>query len=54
MIAGALLCAATAGAYTFTDPTVQPLGPLVTVFDHSTQNCEDIDIPDAPARAFRD
>jgi len=29
-------------------------GPVETVFQHSTQACEDLDIPDDAARAFRD
>jgi hypothetical protein len=38
-------------------PTLKSIaivGPQQTVFDWSRQACEDIDIPDAPARAFRD
>ena len=34
--------------------TVEVAGPPETVFDWSTSACEEIDIPDAPARAFRD
>ena len=42
-----------AQAYTF-GSTIKPLGPEETVFDWSTQKCEDLNIPDSPARAFRD
>ncbi|MFM7023535.1 MAG: hypothetical protein ACKOXB_11225 [Flavobacteriales bacterium] len=34
--------------------TVTLLGSATTVFDYSASNCNTIDIPDAPARAFRD
>jgi hypothetical protein len=34
--------------------TVTTIGSATTVFDYSTQNCNTIDIPDVPARAFRD
>jgi hypothetical protein len=54
VVAGFLCVVAPAGAYTFTDPTVQPVGNLVNAFDWSSMNCEQVDIPDAPARAFRD
>src|SRR3954451_16532398 len=43
-----------AGAYVFPDPRVQPAGSPVTAFDWTTDRCEDLDIPDTPARAFRD
>ena len=43
-----------ARAYDFPDPRVQPTGSPVTVFDWTTDRCEDADIPDTPARAFRD
>ena len=35
-------------------PGVQLVGGLEVVYDHSSENCEDVDIPDMPARAFRD
>ena len=41
-------------------PTVAQMGPQETVFDHSNPDgtrkdaCEDLNIPDLPARAFRD
>jgi hypothetical protein len=31
-----------------------PIGPPEMVFDWTTERCEDLDIPDLPARAFRD
>jgi hypothetical protein len=34
--------------------TFSVTGPMETVFQHSTQACEDLDIPDDAARAFRD
>ncbi len=34
--------------------TVTTIGSATTVFDYSAQNCNTIDIPDVPARAFRD
>jgi hypothetical protein len=44
-----------AGAYGITyGPTVKGLGPEQTVFDYSTEACAQWDIPDQPARAFRD
>jgi hypothetical protein len=45
---------ASAHAYTFGEPEVRAAGPEETVFDWSTMACEDADIPDNPARAFRD
>jgi len=36
------------------DADVTITGKPETVFDHAAQACEDIDIPDAPAHAFRD
>jgi hypothetical protein len=59
LLAAGLLAALTfllpssAGAYRFGE-TVTPLGPEQMVFDWSTQKCEDVDIPDNPARAFKD
>lgn len=43
-----------AAAYEFNEPTVRATGPEEMVFDHSTQACQPDDIPDVPARAFRD
>jgi hypothetical protein len=40
--------------YSFGDPYVRAAGPEQTVFDWSNDNCEENDIPDVPARAFRD
>jgi hypothetical protein len=48
-----LTCAQAAGAYTF-GSTVAPTGAEQTVYDWSTMACEPLDIPDTPARAFRD
>jgi hypothetical protein len=45
--------AAQAYPYNLPDPMVQQIGDPVTMFDWSSQNCEDIDIPDTPARAMR-
>jgi hypothetical protein len=33
--------------------TIKTTGPVQTVFDWTTDRCEDLDIPDLPARAFR-
>jgi PKD repeat protein len=35
-------------------PTMKSLGPEQTVFDYGTEACDISDIPDEPARAFRD
>jgi hypothetical protein len=48
-----LLPASSCLAYSF-GPTVSPAGPEQTVFRWSTDACEPNDIPDEPARAFRD
>src|SRR5262245_20025790 len=49
-----LLAVATpAQAYEFGD-TVRQIGPEQTVFDWTTQRCDDDHIPDLPARAFKD
>jgi hypothetical protein len=48
-----LSIASTAFGYSF-GSTVTGLGPEQTVFDWSTMACEPLDIPDTPARAFRD
>lgn len=40
--------------FTFKEPFVRQVAPEVRVFDWATQKCEDYDIPDEPARAFRD
>jgi hypothetical protein len=39
--------------YTF-GPNVQQIGPQQTVFDWTTQRCDDEHVPDSPARAFKD
>ena len=50
----ALGVAPAAHAYTFGAPAVGATGPAVTAFDWSTSDsCNDDDIPDQPARAFR-
>jgi hypothetical protein len=49
-----LATAPAAHGYTFGAPAVRALGPEVTVFDYSTSDrCATDDIPDQPARAFR-
>jgi len=48
-----LVSASSCLAYTF-GPTIGVAGPEQTVFRWSTDQCEPNDIPDAPARAFRD
>jgi hypothetical protein len=53
LIAVGLVSAPAAGAYVFGD-TVRQLAPEETVFDWTTDRCEDAHIPDLPARAFRD
>jgi hypothetical protein len=41
-------------AYEFGGASVTQLGPSATVFDWDRDRCESSDIPDSPARAFRD
>ena len=53
-IVAALALPVPAGAYTFNEPFVRQTGPEVMVFDWSVQKCEDNDITDESARAFRD
>jgi hypothetical protein len=49
-----LAAAPAAHGYTFGAPAVRAVGPEVTVFDYSTSDrCNTDDIPDQPARAFR-
>ena len=38
----------------FPSPTLTTVGPAEVVFDWSKDKCENYDIPDLPARAFRD
>ena len=40
--------------YDFNEPYATATAPEVRVFDWSTNKCGDDDIPDQPARAFRD
>ena len=40
--------------FVFNQPLAQQAGPEVMVYDWSVSKCEDNDIPDEPARAFRD
>jgi hypothetical protein len=40
--------------YQFGEPEVKAIGPEETVFDYSTMKCNTEDIPDQPARAFKD
>jgi hypothetical protein len=46
------------GALTVTPPppnaTITITGPPEIVFDYTTDRCDEVDIPDAPARVFRD
>jgi PKD repeat protein len=55
-IALGLGLAGTAWAAVTYGPTVKPLGPEQTVFDYTTDHCsvDAWDIPDQPARAFKD
>jgi hypothetical protein len=53
LVACGLVSAPAASAYEF-GPTVQQIGPEETVFDWTTQKCEDNSYPDLPARAFKD
>jgi hypothetical protein len=48
-----LLCVPAAQAYEW-GPTITPLGPEQKVFDWEIMKCADENIPDLPARAFRD
>jgi hypothetical protein len=43
-----------ASAYTFGAPNVSQTAPESTVFDHTTQACQQDDIPDISARALKD
>ena len=45
---------ASAAAFTFNEPFVRQTAPEVMVYDWTTQRCEDNDITDEAARAFRD
>jgi hypothetical protein len=49
-----LACAQTAFGFAFNEPLVKPTGPEQVAFDYSSQACVNDDIPDIPARAFRD
>src|SRR5689334_17857391 len=51
--AALLVLASSCLAYSF-GPTVTSTGPEQTVFDWSRDACQQLDIPDEPARAFRD
>jgi hypothetical protein len=48
------LHAAPALSYTFNEPSVRATGEAKVVMDWATQSCDAEDIPDNPARAFRD
>jgi hypothetical protein len=54
VLAVALAGAAPAGAYEFNEPTVRQIAPETVPFDWSAQKCTNDDIPDQPARAFRE
>lgn len=41
-------------AYVFGEPFVRAIGPEETVYDYTTMRCSTEDIPDHPARAFKD
>jgi hypothetical protein len=43
-----------ARAYVFGEPSVSATGPEKVEFDHSSASCDENDIPDISARAFRD
>jgi hypothetical protein len=43
-----------ASAYKFGEPFVKAIGPEEMVFRHNTDACQQDDIPDIPARAFKD
>jgi hypothetical protein len=47
-------CGSDALGYQFGEPEVKAIGPEQTVFDYSTMKCTTEDIPDQPARAFKD
>ena len=49
-----LLPASPAAAYVFNEPTVRQIAPETVPFDWSAQKCTNNDIPDQPARAFRE
>ena len=53
MLALVLAFVPTARAYTF-GSNVKQIGPEQTVFDWTTQRCDDLNIPDLPVRAFKD
>jgi hypothetical protein len=54
MLLALLGCAPSAFAYSFDGPDVRQAGGEQTVFDWTNDACEPADIPDVPARAFRD
>ena len=49
-----LLPASPAAAFVFNEPTVRQIAPETVPFDWSAQKCTNDDIPDQPARAFRE
>ena len=49
-----LAAAAPARAYVFNEPSVRQIAPETVPFDWSAQKCNNDDIPDQPARAFRE
>jgi hypothetical protein len=54
VLAAFLLPAAPAAAFVFNEPTVRQIEPETVPFDWSVQKCTNDDIPDQPARAFRE
>jgi len=53
-LAAALLVPASARAYEFGEPDARQTAPEATVFDWDRDKCTNDDIPDQPARAFRE
>ena len=54
VLAALLLPASAASAYEFGEPDVRQVGPESVPFDWSANKCTNDDIPDQPARAFRE
>ena len=54
MLTAFLLPASPAAAFVFGEPTVRQIAPETVPFDWSVHKCTNDDIPDQPARAFRE
>jgi PKD domain len=54
VLAAFMLPASPALAFVFNEPTVRQIAPETVPFDWSAQKCTNDDIPDQPARAFRE